>query len=949
MRNSRSRTMAGTSAWLLLASLALAAPPAAAAVNSFTMLVPKKDPPLLQMTQMVVTAQVDTTAAIQFTITPPAGGGSPVTTTAMQPALNPPSQSFFFNQLQVTPPNISGLKDCASAATCKDPRGRNYTFTFTPTTDLDSSCHTQMAGPKTWTVTVVGGANRVLDACAVSFDENVVANECNGAFRVVPSSETFATLGGLSSQEQTCRFGVDAMLVLDRSGSMSSPARPPSPAPTRIESLRNAVQTYVTTLDAVRAAEVSSFGTAPTDQVGAVIFNHDAANLPGLAAGLNPYSPANATALVTGINTTAATGATSIGDGLISADGALSGVVADRRRVILLMSDGNQNDEQLVGADVAGRHVFTHAFGATSGPDLPHLANYQIYTVTVGNGLQVNAQINQDIALASGGFYLNSEDDAGLLPTFFGGLLQNFLETNTWQTVLSGSDKASAGAPFTVTVPITSTTQAVVVTVTPREGRSVLCLQVTPPPGSTPQDRRCNSGPLSVALTAANLGRHLGGPWGISVEPQAIEGPVTAEFSLLVLADDLGTGTRVTTSSSTYAPGDPIRVESRLSEIGKPVTGLDGTKLRVALASPKLTLGEILAASTAGTSQPPGDLMSDANAKLQNTIAANPTVLEKTPGGVTLRDDGAGGDSAAGDGIYTAEFTLEKYGHVDLVVTQEGTSPRGGAFRRQKMETLFLKAVPDGDATGVATQVVGDGSTRQLVIQFTPRNRFRDLMGPGWANYFWFVAPGQPPFKAKDNLDGTYTAQLTIGTGPVPDVDIHFMPDSVVITDDVTPDHLPSPLDESTVIVPGQPLSRLSLSLHGGFNTPVGDFGDACDGGFSLGLDLEYRFTARFAAELFYGHESFDCGGPDSSLNHFSANAKAYFGSGQWRPFLGAGAGAYDFSPGSTEFGFNVFAGLQANPSARLAVEATLRQHFVSSSGDDANFLTAHLGFRIRF
>jgi hypothetical protein len=140
-----------------------------------------------------------------------------------------------------------------------------------------------------------------------------------------------------------------------------------------------------------------------------------------------------------------------------------------------------------------------------------------------------------------------------------------------------------------------------------------------------------------------------------------------------------------------------------------------------------------------------------------------------------------------------------------------------------------------------------------------------------------------------------------------------------------------------------------SLSLHAGVNAPQGDFGNACDGGFSLGLDLEYRFNKRFAAELFFGREDFDCGGIDSDLNHLSANAKTYFGSGQWRPFSGAGIGVYDFSPGPSKVGFNVFAGLQANPSARVGVEGTVHYHFVPTDGADSNFLTAQLGLRIRF
>jgi hypothetical protein len=148
----------------------------------------------------------------------------------------------------------------------------------------------------------------------------------------------------------------------------------------------------------------------------------------------------------------------------------------------------------------------------------------------------------------------------------------------------------------------------------------------------------------------------------------------------------------------------------------------------------------------------------------------------------------------------------------------------------------------------------------------------------------------------------------------------------------------------------GGPQSRWSLSLHAGVNDPRGDLGDGCDGDLSWGVDLEYAFNRTWAAELFYGHDEFDCGGGvEDEIDHLSLNGKAYFGSGTWRPLAGAGVGSYDFSPGGSETGFNLFAGVQANPLPRLGVEATARYHFVDVGGSSADFLTYHLGLRLRF
>jgi hypothetical protein len=152
-----------------------------------------------------------------------------------------------------------------------------------------------------------------------------------------------------------------------------------------------------------------------------------------------------------------------------------------------------------------------------------------------------------------------------------------------------------------------------------------------------------------------------------------------------------------------------------------------------------------------------------------------------------------------------------------------------------------------------------------------------------------------------------------------------------------------------TTVIEAIEMGRWSLSLHGGISLPQSDLDTSCDGGLSLGADVEYRFHPVYSIELFYGRETFDCAPDDVDLDHVSLNGKAIFGPPTWRPFVGAGVGWYGFSPGSSETGFNVSAGLQANLWPRLALEATAREHLVESDGATANFATAQLGVRIRF
>ena len=88
-----------------------------------------------------------------------------------------------------------------------------------------------------------------------------------------------------------------------------------------------------------------------------------------------------------------------------------------------------------------------------------------------------------------------------------------------------------------------------------------------------------------------------------------------------------------------------------------------------------------------------------------------------------------------------------------------------------------------------------------LLVNMTPRTQFGSKLGPGWANYFWFKAPGQPTVKSVDNLDGTYSASVPF-SGSAPLVSLHFLPVSMVIGDSVTENQLPVRLDDSNAFVP---------------------------------------------------------------------------------------------------------------------------------------------------
>ena len=164
---------------------------------------------------------------------------------------------------------------------------------------------------------------------------------------------------------------------------------------------------------------------------------------------------------------------------------------------------------------------------------------------------------------------------------------------------------------------------------------------------------------------------------------------------------------------------------------------------------------------------------------------------------------------------------------------------------------------------------------------------------------------------------------------------------------------IPAPVDGFTTVettIVAKERSGFSLSLHAGVNDPGGVAGSLLNGGFSAGLDLEYRFDDHWAAELFLGHDTFDGpAGGSFDLTHLSFNGKYYF-AGSWaRPFVLAGVGAYDPDAGSTEFGYNLGAGFELELWPSAALSFTARRHTVDLSGPDFEFLTYHTGVRIYF
>jgi len=781
------------------------------------------------------------------------------------------------------------------------------------------------------------------------------------------------------------------MMVLDKSGSMNDPplgnraCTPTGGQPlTKVAALRLAVSDFVSVWNDLRVNERPA---SLSDKIGADLFSSSAiAWTPGsMVSGLNQFAAANPTTPafpvpdITGnVSSITANGSTSIGDGLFMAANQLPAAQRGRREVVLLMSDGKQNFDRGVGTNPQTQKIATFPVwdaspcppGTTSNPCADIAV--PIYTVTVGTQTAVDPAIMQAIAKQSGSqFYINTEDNACLLRPFFLEMLQNFLKLNSYETLRM----ISATAPYTGKLPVATTSRDVEFNLMWQAEFGRLRLTVLPPGGVAPIVKESGSGLISIVQSLPISGSFnpledwkfqvevLGG-----IDATATTGSVP--FDLQVMADDGAIKSDLSAVLQDYKAGDKILIRAKLTQFGRPILGLGshpGDIIAAEPVGPGQSIGDMLSDSTASPNPPAGnaDLQMGAEAKLFNTLQNDPSKLSrrKAPQ-ITLYDDGKPehGDEVAGDGIYSAALDASLPGNYNVLITAEDVDPAFVRFSRQQLRTVYVRATPDASNTRFASRIFGRGRDRTLSINMTPRfkpgpgcqkrDRKCGRMGPGWRNYFWFTAPSVTPFKAIDNLDGTYTATLPFTGNTPPTVQVHFEDVVALIGDSVRPEHLPQPIGTGNVLttVPPPSAGKIALFLDLGPAIPHGTFSNFFNTGFALDAGLEYIVTNHFSAEGIFGYDHFP-GNAGSSLDlyQFSANGKFYLtSSGPLRPFVNGGIGGYKFSPGATFFGGNFGAGILRELGPHWRLQASYNFHAVSAASA-TTFSSAQVGFGLVF
>jgi len=150
---------------------------------------------------------------------------------------------------------------------------------------------------------------------------------------------------------------------------------------------------------------------------------------------------------------------------------------------------------------------------------------------------------------------------------------------------------------------------------------------------------------------------------------------------------------------------------------------------------------------------------------------------------------------------------------------------------------------------------------------------------------------------------------------------------------------------------------KVAVFLDAGAGIPHGTFSNAFNTGFSVNAGVEYIATSHFSVEGIFGYHHFPvkaiAGGAGAALNlyQFSGNGKFYLNSsGPLRPFVNAGIGGYDFTPGGgTHFGGNVGAGVLREFGPHWGLQGSYNFHTVNTPGAATKFSTIQGGIRFVF
>ncbi len=494
------------------------------------------------------------------------------------------------------------------------------------------------------------------------------------------------------------------------------------------------------------------------------------------------------------------TNLTAIGKGLIEAIcDAQNGTNRSTNDVqLILMTDGLQNVSPMLQVDPTS-HVVSLDFSSspitacrTTGAVPLYSKHITTQTVALGTPSTVDSQLLNYISLQTAAntnmAWTPADIATGFTDTLMDALKGNTLDLNLRaEATLDPTAKTSGPMPLLLDGSVLRTTFVLGW----QNQREALDLQITSPSGTTvtPTVRQDDAywTVQSIDIPASGAA----GNWSVQVVRRSFnaDAVVTTNqggtpYFLSAYSVEGKLGYRLIFSSGTPGTGDAIGLRAEVSYEGKPLTAL-GNGIKVQIQRPDAGLGTILF-----NSQVPADVLNnepdphDSTTPYQRKVAyltANNNLISQItpqplPTDYVMRDDGSGGDAVANDGTYTASFAdTSKPGLYKFKVTMDWNNATTGVIHRE--ETLQIQVQVNPDPSSSAVTVVQGSSPGQWIVNVTPKDKFGNYLGPGYANAFQVQVNGTPVTVSP--TDGVQTGAYGItlngiasGTNPVVSINV---------------------------------------------------------------------------------------------------------------------------------------------------------------------------------
>jgi hypothetical protein len=553
------------------------------------------------------------------------------------------------------------------------------------------------------------------------------------------------------------RKPINLVLVLDISGSMRLLSEGSS-AFTRLDALKTAVYAFIDKLEVDDSRR-------DEDQITLTYFSTtviqpDPANFPDFVQlttpGYIPTAEGTFERVEADLDPRTPQQLTALGAGLLDAkDKLATGSPEDMTRLILLFTDGYQNQDPMVNNEgtQAGSDLLRE------GPPLDSQNDIDYYTIGIGN-MGGYAGFIDNIATSNGGQALYTIEGTGaeiqqFFDDQFSGMLSNI---GSPQILMKKEGVLTEGKDATSFHINSGVTQAIFQVMHPgqeiqigveKAGDILPATHLISRPKYTIFALNFPVNPVSDRQVTPVTS---GGEYTLT-----ITGSDDMEYSLTCFVNDHWFDYDCSVDGDYHTVGEALNFTTRLSYTGQPIS--DDFNVKAIILKPGDDLGHLLSVTETSGSSGQTDDITAAIDKFNGLYSKDPEFIEALELQKQIIDL-----TNNGDGTFTGTSdNFEISGIYRFVFLINGEIPERGKFERHKVVcTIMNWGEMDEEETRDSTNVRRDAKT--ALVTFRPVNKFGYYLGPAFHSHIHVKVDSSKAIAGnlRDNLDGSYTIPVTL-------------------------------------------------------------------------------------------------------------------------------------------------------------------------------------------